>query len=100
MDASREEFIHRTVAILKEAETSLPADVGAALQNALNADTNERAREQIKTMLENVKFAGDKGLPICQDTGTPVFYVHVGRSTNIDLTLNRPCILPFKRQLS
>jgi fumarate hydratase subunit alpha len=89
MGTPKEEFIRRTVAMLKEAETSLPADVKAALENALNAETNERAREQIRAILENVNFAGDKGLPICQDTGIPIFYVHVGRSINIDFDIKK-----------
>ncbi len=97
MDGSRKEFIHKTVAMLKEAETSLPVDVMAALQNALNAETNERAREQIKAMLENVKFAGNKGLPICQDTGTPIFYVHVGRSANIDFDVKHALYIAVQK---
>lgn len=82
------------------AETSLQADVGAALQNALNAETNERARKQIKAILENVKSAGDNGLSICQNANTLIFCVHVGSRPTLILTLNRPCMLPFKRQLS
>ena len=48
-------------------------------------------------MLENVKFAGDKGLPICQDTGTPVFYVHVGRSTKIDFDIKQALYIAVQK---
>ncbi len=87
MGARKEEFIHRTVAILKEAQTHLPADVTAALENALEAETNECARGQIRAILENVNFAGNEQLPICQDTGIPVFYVRIGRSASIDFDI-------------
>ena len=62
--------------LIRLTSTDLPPDVEAALHQA-------RAREQLgsaaagalDSILENVALAREKSSPICQDTGTPLFYV-------------------------
>ena len=60
---------------LREAETRLPPDVLAALRRAAAAETNGIARQELENILENIALAGERGLPICQDTGVPVVYL-------------------------
>ncbi|HIH86086.1 MAG TPA: fumarate hydratase [Methanoculleus sp.] len=60
---------------LREAETRLPSDVLAALRRAAAAETNGIARQELGNILENIALAGERGLPICQDTGVPVVYL-------------------------
>jgi fumarate hydratase subunit alpha/L(+)-tartrate dehydratase alpha subunit len=57
----------------------LPPDVKQALARAHARETHPRARELLATMLRNVDVAEERGLLVCQDTGTPVFRVRVGR---------------------
>jgi tartrate/fumarate subfamily iron-sulfur-dependent hydro-lyase alpha chain len=57
----------------------LPPDVKHALARAHGRETHARARELLATMLRNVDVAEERGLLVCQDTGTPVFRVRVGR---------------------
>ncbi len=63
---------------IREATTSLPSDVVTALRAALACETTDLARLHLETLLENERVARENGLPICQDTGTPVFFVRVG----------------------
>ena len=49
--------------------------MGWALEAAAGWETNEVAYTQLGAIMENVKKAEHLGLPMCQDTGIPVFYV-------------------------
>ena len=63
------------VNLLRLANTKLPADIGWALEAAAGWETGEIARTQLGAIMENVKKAEHLGIPMCQDTGIPVFYV-------------------------
>ncbi|MGZ7132889.1 MAG: fumarate hydratase [Halobacteriota archaeon] len=58
MPSNREAFIRHAAQVLQEAETHLPHDVMRALTNAAKAESDERAKEQIGAILENVRLAG------------------------------------------
>ena len=62
----------------------LPPDVKTALARAHARETHPRAREILGTMLRNIDVAEARGLMVCQDTGTPVFRVRVGRAFPFD----------------
>lgn len=62
----------------------LPPDVKTALARAHARETHPRAREILGTMLRNIDVAEERGLLVCQDTGTPVFRVRVGRRFPLD----------------
>ncbi|MBO4568410.1 MAG: fumarate hydratase, partial [Candidatus Methanomethylophilaceae archaeon] len=71
------------VNLLRLANTKLPADIGWALEAAAGWETGEIARTQLGAIMENVKKAEHLGLPMCQDTGIPVFYVRGRFSSGI-----------------
>lgn len=60
---------------LAEAEIRLPPDVLALLQAAAAAERNGIARQELENILENIALAGERQVPICQDTGVPVVYL-------------------------
>lgn len=63
--------------LIRLAATNLPPDVEAAIKNAVkNEETGSAAEGALKTILANVEMARQKSTPICQDTGTPIFYVY------------------------
>ncbi|MBI2469529.1 MAG: fumarate hydratase [Candidatus Rokubacteria bacterium] len=62
----------------------LPPDVKTALARAGARESHPRAREILGTMLRNIDVAEERGLLVCQDTGTPVFKVRVGRGFPFD----------------
>lgn len=62
--------------LIRAGVTSLPGDVEKALQIALEREESELARLQLETILKNVAYARERSLPLCQDTGVPIFFVH------------------------
>ncbi len=58
--------------------TKLPEDVVDSLRNAEKNETEERAKNILSTILKNIEIANEKNVPICQDTGTPIFFVDYG----------------------
>jgi fumarate hydratase class I len=64
------EFIRRT-------SSDLPADVEERLRAAVEKEApGSAARGAMETILKNVELSRKNSTPICQDTGTPIFYVH------------------------
>lgn len=62
---------------LAQAATVLPTDVEEALREA-HAREEGPARVQLEAILRNVEMAKAGRVPICQDTGTPTFFVRFG----------------------
>jgi len=63
--------------LIRLAATDLPPDVEAALQQAVEQEEpGSAARGALETILKNVELSRRNQTPICQDTGTPIFYVY------------------------
>ena len=63
--------------LVRLAATDLPPDVEAGLRKAVEQEEpGSAARGALETILTNVEMAHQNSTPICQDTGTPIFYVH------------------------
>jgi fumarate hydratase class I len=68
-----EEFIE----LIRRTSTDLPADVEQKLAEAREREApGSAAQGAVDTILQNVEMARRDSTPICQDTGTPIFYVH------------------------
>jgi fumarate hydratase class I len=62
--------------LIRLAATDLPPDVEAGLRKAVEEEEpGSAARGALETILKNVDLARQDSTPICQDTGTPLFYV-------------------------
>ena len=61
----RTRVIEATVRALTQAETRLPSWVVQRIEEAASLETNPVARSHLKFMLENVRLAKDRSLPIC-----------------------------------
>ena len=64
--------------ILKQAVIYLPEDVKRALKRAYAEETSETGKTQLKAILDNIELAEKYQAPMCQDTGTIIFYVKAG----------------------
>lgn len=63
--------------LIRLAATDLPPDVEKELRAAVeNEEPGSAARGALETILKNVELSRAKSTPICQDTGTPIFYVY------------------------
>ena len=63
--------------ILKQAVIFLPEDVKQALKKAFSEET-EPGKTQLRAILDNIDLAEKYQAPVCQDTGTIIYYVKAG----------------------
>jgi fumarate hydratase class I len=64
------------VELIRRTSTDLPADVEKALKEAREREeAGSAAQGAVDTILENIGMSRRTFRPICQDTGTPIFYV-------------------------
>ena len=83
---TREEYVNTFVELIRRASTQLPADVLEAIKEGRGREEEgSLAQMALDTILKNVDLARDGSAPICQDTGTPVVWIHhpVGMSTRM-----------------
>jgi fumarate hydratase subunit alpha len=81
---TKEKITETVSELLKRAATRLPEDVEEALEKAHKEESRETAKIQLAAILENIRYARKNDLPICQDTGIPVFYIGIGSKAQID----------------
>lgn len=63
--------------LVRLTSTDLPPDVEKALHQALDHEQpGSAARGALETIIKNVELSRANSTPICQDTGTPIFYVY------------------------
>lgn len=62
---------------------ALPPDVEQAMRAAHTAESSPQGREILRQLLENADYARASGLPLCQDTGTAVFFVEHGEDVRL-----------------
>jgi len=63
--------------LIVRTSTDLPEDVVERLRQAEAAETSPTSRNALQTMLHNADLARRRRLPLCQDTGTILFWVRV-----------------------
>jgi fumarate hydratase class I len=62
--------------LIRLASTDLPPDVEESLRESVkNEAPGSAAHDALETILKNVELSRQNSTPICQDTGTPIFYV-------------------------
>lgn len=66
-----------------KANFDLRQDVLGALKSALKKETNARAKNILKEVVENAKLAKKKRLAICQDTGLVSIFLEIGNDVAI-----------------
>jgi fumarate hydratase class I len=72
-----ESYTETFVELIRKASTELPADVLEALEEGQKAEQADGlASIALGTILNNVELARESSAPICQDTGTPVVWIH------------------------
>ncbi|HWS24910.1 MAG TPA: fumarate hydratase [Anaerolineales bacterium] len=67
----------KIIELIRFTSTNLPPDVEAQIKIAREKEAEgSAARGALDTILENVALSRSQSTPICQDTGTPIFYVY------------------------
>jgi len=67
----------------KNANYYVNNDIKEGLTNALETEESKTGINILNQLLENATIAGDKQVPICQDTGIAVFFVEIGQNVHI-----------------
>lgn len=63
--------------LIRRTSSSLPPDVEERLKAAVEKEEpGSAARGALETIMKNIELSRAQSTPICQDTGTPIFYVH------------------------
>jgi fumarate hydratase class I len=63
--------------LIRLTSSSLPPDVEERLKAAMEKEEpGSAARGALETIMKNIELARAQSTPICQDTGTPIFYVY------------------------
>ena len=66
------------VELYKKVATSLPPDIEAAICVGYESETDDsNAKYSLDIILENINISRKNMTPLCQDTGVPIFFVHV-----------------------
>ena len=65
------------------AACDLPRDVLESLETALEWEQSPQGRAVLEQCIENAHIAARQRMPVCQDTGTAVFYVTIGSGCSI-----------------
>jgi len=62
--------------LVRLTSTDLPPDVESVLRQAVEREApGTAARGALETIIKNVELSRRNSTPICQDTGTPIFYI-------------------------
>jgi fumarate hydratase class I len=70
-----QDITEHLVELVRSTSTDLSPDVEGALSDACRREEpNSAAQGALQTILENIRLSRRTGRPICQDTGTPIFY--------------------------
>lgn len=84
---SYRDVVDTVLELLKMAETRLDPDITTLLEEAYKNEDNEIARFNLRNILDNIRIAGVEELPICQDTGIPIFFVELGRNVKLEFNI-------------
>ncbi len=71
------DLTNEIVELIRRTSSSLPKDVEDRLRAAVEKEApGSAARGAMETIMKNIELSHKNSTPICQDTGTPIFYVH------------------------
>ena len=71
------DLTNEIVELIRRTSSSLPKDVEDRLRATVEKEApGSAARGAMETIMKNIELSRQNSTPICQDTGTPIFYVH------------------------
>jgi fumarate hydratase class I len=72
-----QDITEKILELVRLTSTDLPPDVETSIRQAVDQEEpGSAARGALETILKNVELSRQNSTPICQDTGTPIFYVY------------------------
>ena len=77
------EIIDAVERICIQAATVLPPELGILLECASDSEVSPAGCAALNDIVDNFKYAAEKKLPICQDTGMAVIFIEIGQEVHI-----------------
>ncbi|MGQ0548158.1 MAG: fumarate hydratase [Armatimonadota bacterium] len=62
----------------------VPADIRTAITAAYERERHDVARKILGLIVRNVEIADERRMIVCQDTGTPIYWVGLGTGMHVD----------------
>ena len=72
-----EKLTQELIEPIRQSVTTLPKGTHEALKHAIEVE-DESGKVQLEAMVEAIEIGTQQKIPICQDTGTPTFFVNIG----------------------
>lgn len=79
-----EEIIKSIKEMCIEANHFLSPDMDTAMKNAMETEKATLGRQILGQLRDNLKIAGEKMIPICQDTGMTVIFMEIGQEVHFE----------------
>lgn len=86
---SKQDFQKTVEEMLQLAATRLPGDILRSLKRCKKRESNPTAEKQLEIILQNIEVAKEKNVPICQDTGIPIFFIKMGYQVELEFDMER-----------
>ncbi len=81
---SAEKIFETAKNLIVQANFELPKKVQEKIQHLKNTETEKVARSALEIIAQNANIAPRERLPLCQDTGTAVFFVQIGHAVSLE----------------
>src|SRR5688572_5475285 len=79
-------FLDAMIEVIRKTSTELPGDVVKAVQQGRTQEEGgSRGEYAMGIICKNIDLAKVKSQPLCQDTGSILFYVHYPRKADAEL---------------
>lgn len=79
-----DKIIEQIKEMCQEANYKLPEALKLKLKESINKEESELGRNILKDICDNINIAEQECVPICQDTGSAVFFVKFGQEVYIE----------------
>ena len=75
---SEEELTGLIYELIRDGECIIPEETATGLSEALAREEDAVARIHLETSLKNMRLSTERMIPLCGDSGFPVFYIRLG----------------------
>lgn len=83
-EISAHEILEAAKGLIQKANFELPSDVLQKIEELRSSETEKAAQSALEVITQNAHIAPKERLPLCQDTGTAVFFVNIGHRVALE----------------
>lgn len=76
----KKDLVQALVELYRLTSTFLPEDVKEKIKSIRKTESSVLAKKVMESIEQNIEIAEKKNLPLCEDTGIPIFFVEIPKS--------------------